>query len=120
MPVNRKRVAEQNALIEEENDDDYSDEIEDELEEDDASGELDTSGRLNNPTAWNRTLKELYGTQLILCSRLIIELLKDERYMNVNPDYQREVVWNDKRQVDLIDSFFNNYYVPPVIFKAVS
>lgn len=40
--------------------------------------------------------------------------------MNINPDYQREVVWNDKRQMDLIDSFFNNYYVPPLIFKVVS
>jgi hypothetical protein len=40
--------------------------------------------------------------------------------MNINPEYQREVVWNDKRQTDLIDSFFNNYYVPPLIFKVVS
>jgi len=40
--------------------------------------------------------------------------------MNINPDYQREVVWNNKRQMDLIDSFFNNYYVPPLIFKVLS
>jgi len=40
--------------------------------------------------------------------------------MNINPDYQRDVVWNDKRQTDLIDSFFNNYYVPPLIFKVVT
>jgi hypothetical protein len=44
----------------------------------------------------------------------------DERYMNINPDYQREVVWSDARMSHLIDSLFNNYYVPPLIFKVVS
>jgi hypothetical protein len=40
--------------------------------------------------------------------------------MNINPDYQRDVVWSEPRMVHLIDSLFNNYYVPPLIFKVVS
>ena len=46
--------------------------------------------------------------------------MKDERYMNINPDYQREVVWSEQRMIHLIDSLFNNYYVPPLIFKAIT
>ena len=48
------------------------------------------------------------------------ELVKDDRYMNINPEYQREVVWTEQRMVHLIDSLFNNYYVPPLIFKVIS
>ena len=40
--------------------------------------------------------------------------------MNINPDYQREVVWSEGRMVHLVDSLFNNYYVPPLIFKVIS
>ena len=46
--------------------------------------------------------------------------MKDERYMNINPDYQRDVVWSEQRMIHLIDSLFNNYYVPPLIFKAIT
>lgn len=38
--------------------------------------------------------------------------------LNLNPYYQREVVWNVQRQSKVINSFFTNYYVPPVILKA--
>jgi hypothetical protein len=40
--------------------------------------------------------------------------------MNINPDYQRDVVWSEQRMIHLIDSLFNNYYVPPLIFKAIT
>jgi len=50
----------------------------------------------------------------------VTELVKDERYMNINPDYQRDVVWTEQRMVHLVDSLFNNYYVPPLIFKVIS
>jgi len=39
--------------------------------------------------------------------------------MNINPEYQREVVWTEQRMIHLIDSLFNNYYVPPLIFKVI-
>lgn len=36
----------------------------------------------------------------------------------MNPYYQRAVVWPAERQSGLINSIFNNYYVPPVIFQC--
>jgi len=38
-----------------------------------------------------------------------------ECQIDVNPPYQREVVWDEKRQVGLIDSLFRNFYIPPVL-----
>jgi hypothetical protein len=40
--------------------------------------------------------------------------------MNINPDYQREVVWSEQRMTHLVNSLFNNYYVPPLIFKVIT
>jgi hypothetical protein len=40
--------------------------------------------------------------------------------MNINPDYQREVVWSEHRMTHLVNSLFNNYYVPPLIFKVIT
>ncbi|KAJ7192694.1 hypothetical protein GGX14DRAFT_701320 [Mycena pura] len=36
--------------------------------------------------------------------------------INLEPDYQREVVWPESKQIGIIDSIFRNFYVPPVIF----
>ncbi|KAI0667549.1 hypothetical protein C8Q78DRAFT_982039, partial [Trametes maxima] len=36
--------------------------------------------------------------------------------IDLQPEYQRAVVWPDAKQIGLIDSIFRNYYVPPVIF----
>ncbi|KAI9701288.1 MAG: hypothetical protein M1836_001958 [Candelina mexicana] len=38
-------------------------------------------------------------------------------YLDLDPDYQRDVVWADTRMSALIDSLIENYYVPPVIFN---
>jgi hypothetical protein len=40
--------------------------------------------------------------------------------MNLNPDYQRDVVWSESRMTHLLDSLFRNFYVPPVIFKVTT
>jgi len=40
--------------------------------------------------------------------------------MNISPDYQRDVVWTTDRMIHLVDSLFNNFYVPPLIFKVVT
>jgi Protein of unknown function DUF262 len=40
--------------------------------------------------------------------------------MNISPDYQREVVWTTDRMIHLVDSLFNNFYVPPLIFKVIT
>ena len=40
--------------------------------------------------------------------------------MNINPDYQRDVVWSESRMIHLIESLFRNFYVPPLIFKVTT
>ncbi|KAF8712139.1 hypothetical protein RHS03_01087, partial [Rhizoctonia solani] len=34
----------------------------------------------------------------------------------VDADYQRDVVWNDAKQSNLIDSVYRDYFIPPVLF----
>ncbi|KAI0660141.1 hypothetical protein C8Q70DRAFT_914298, partial [Cubamyces menziesii] len=36
----------------------------------------------------------------------------------LDPEYQRDVVWTEAKQVGLIDSLFRNFYIPPVIFAV--
>ncbi|KAF6752450.1 hypothetical protein DFP72DRAFT_1070396 [Ephemerocybe angulata] len=38
--------------------------------------------------------------------------------INLDADYQRDVVWQDTKQIGLIDSIYRNFYVPPVIFAT--
>ncbi|KAJ3520778.1 hypothetical protein NMY22_g12593 [Coprinellus aureogranulatus] len=39
-----------------------------------------------------------------------------EGLVDICPDYQRDVVWNDAKQMNLIDSIFQNYPVPNLVF----
>ncbi|KAF9076684.1 hypothetical protein BDP27DRAFT_1414534 [Rhodocollybia butyracea] len=39
--------------------------------------------------------------------------------IDVNPEYQRDVVWKMEKQMMLIDSVFTNHYMPPIIFSVV-
>ncbi|KAH8826521.1 hypothetical protein DL96DRAFT_1608203 [Flagelloscypha sp. PMI_526] len=38
--------------------------------------------------------------------------------IDLDPVYQRAVVWHETKQIGLIDSIFRNYYIPPVIFAV--
>ncbi|KAG2148976.1 hypothetical protein DEU56DRAFT_87764 [Suillus clintonianus] len=38
--------------------------------------------------------------------------------IDLDPEYQRDVVWSEAKQVGLIDSILRNFYVPPVIFVS--
>ncbi|KAG7091635.1 hypothetical protein E1B28_010656 [Marasmius oreades] len=40
--------------------------------------------------------------------------------IELNPEYQRDVVWSTQKQIGLIDSIFRNFYVPPIIFATTS
>jgi hypothetical protein len=40
--------------------------------------------------------------------------------IDLNPDYQRDVVWPESKQIGLIDSLFRNYHIPPVIFSMAA
>ncbi|KAJ7063429.1 hypothetical protein C8F01DRAFT_1132989 [Mycena amicta] len=42
----------------------------------------------------------------------------DNGDIDLEPDYQREVVWGEGKQIKIIDSIFRNFYVPPVIFAV--
>jgi len=44
-----------------------------------------------------------------------IELMDGDRpYLDLNPHYQRNVVWTRKAKIMLIDSMFGGFFVPPV------
>ncbi|OCK78145.1 hypothetical protein K432DRAFT_332601 [Lepidopterella palustris CBS 459.81] len=38
-------------------------------------------------------------------------------WLELNPEYQREVVWSADRMTGLIDSLMEDYYIPPIIFN---
>ncbi|ORY27368.1 hypothetical protein BCR39DRAFT_538518 [Naematelia encephala] len=40
--------------------------------------------------------------------------------VELNPAYQRDVVWNMSKMIGLIQSLFMNYYIPPVIFAVMT
>ncbi|KAE8845884.1 hypothetical protein PTNB73_01865 [Pyrenophora teres f. teres] len=50
--------------------------------------------------------------------RLIVEL--ENGRIDVDPEYQREVVWTAERMTGLINSLMENYYIPPIILNSQS
>ncbi|KAH9971647.1 hypothetical protein BJV74DRAFT_865669 [Russula compacta] len=40
--------------------------------------------------------------------------------IDLDPEYQRAVVWSSTKQMAIIDSLFHNYYIPPVVFAIVN
>ncbi|KIJ67915.1 hypothetical protein HYDPIDRAFT_107452 [Hydnomerulius pinastri MD-312] len=83
------------------------DQLEDDYESD---GEVDPNvfridGALTPPSAMSYSAKELHS-------------FIHEGYIDLNPSYQRDVVWPESKQIGLIDSIFRNFYVPPVIFAV--
>ncbi|KAK1222739.1 hypothetical protein PQX77_014412 [Marasmius sp. AFHP31] len=42
----------------------------------------------------------------------------EKGYIDINPDYQRDIVWKQDRQEGLIESLFKNCYVPPILFST--
>lgn len=41
----------------------------------------------------------------------------DSNLLDLNPEYQRDVVWKPIAMSCLIDSIIEEYYIPPIIFK---
>ncbi|KAI9721301.1 MAG: hypothetical protein M1812_002463 [Candelaria pacifica] len=83
-------------------------------EEDDEVDDYDDDGCLTFIP--KQSLSDSQTTSRTLES--IMKLISDPRYLDLNPDYQRGVVWANERMSALIDSFVENYYVPPVIFNV--
>lgn len=67
--------------------------------------EYKISGVLRAPRTTSYTAKSLYD-QII------------ENAIDLDPEYQRDVVWPESKQSGLIDSMLRNYYMPPVIFAV--
>ncbi|KAF8129057.1 hypothetical protein EV363DRAFT_1169699 [Boletus edulis] len=40
--------------------------------------------------------------------------------IDLDPDYQRDIVWQEEKQSGLIDSLLRNYYIPPIIFAVTA
>ncbi|KAH9917716.1 uncharacterized protein B0H18DRAFT_1033507 [Fomitopsis serialis] len=40
--------------------------------------------------------------------------------IDLEPEYQRDIVWPESKQSGLIDSILRNYYIPPVIFAVTA
>ncbi|KAF1834561.1 hypothetical protein BDW02DRAFT_568946 [Decorospora gaudefroyi] len=51
--------------------------------------------------------------------RSLADLIKDleNGAIDVNPEYQREVVWTTERMTGLVNSLMENYYIPPIILN---
>ncbi|KAG2113577.1 uncharacterized protein F5147DRAFT_571425 [Suillus discolor] len=69
--------------------------------------EYKISGVLRAPRTTSYTAKSLYD-QII------------ENAIDLDPEYQRDVVWPEPKQSGLIDSMLRNYYMPPIIFGKES
>ncbi|KAF8205051.1 hypothetical protein BJ912DRAFT_20715 [Pholiota molesta] len=95
--MNQTDVDKTDLEIDELQDDDYED------EEDQSSEIYDTA--LNPNTARMLTTHELH-------------LMIHNGAIDLNPVYQRDVVWTEAKQVGLIDSLFRNFFIPPVIFAV--
>ena len=54
--------------------------------------------------------------EITMTFKTILELNK-ENQLNLNPDYQRGIVWNNSKQSSLIESIIQGYYYPPIIFN---
>ncbi|KAF2499427.1 hypothetical protein BU16DRAFT_578999 [Lophium mytilinum] len=90
------------------NEDDYFDDDDSDAEAaSDGSGNevFEPAERLKDPGVERRPIRQIIA-------------LVDGPYLDLEPDYQRGVVWSEERMVKLIDSLMENYYVPPVIFNC--
>ncbi|KAI0712931.1 hypothetical protein C8T65DRAFT_774412 [Cerioporus squamosus] len=86
--------------------DEEYDQLYDEEEEDYNPDEFDLGPCLSVPAARLYTTKQLHT-------------LIHEGVIDLNPAYQREVVWPEAKQMKLLDSIWRNYYVPPIVFAVI-
>ncbi|KAJ8698390.1 hypothetical protein PTI98_005104 [Pleurotus ostreatus] len=78
----------------------------DESEDDDDESSSVLGSDLLNPPKWIKyTTKHLYD--------MIIQ-----GDIDLDPPYQRALVWSTPKQIKLIDSLFRNFYIPPVVFAV--
>jgi len=64
-----------------------------------------------------QTKRKLTPSQPILLTVQQVIALLNGPYLDINPDYQRDVVWSENQMSGLINSLLENYYVPPILFN---
>ncbi|KIM44233.1 hypothetical protein M413DRAFT_377417 [Hebeloma cylindrosporum] len=42
----------------------------------------------------------------------------DQGLVDLDAEYQRGIVWNELKQMSLIDSLVHNFYIPPIVFAV--
>ncbi|KAG7439442.1 uncharacterized protein BT62DRAFT_1081595 [Guyanagaster necrorhizus] len=67
--------------------------------------EYKLSNALKVPRATTYTAQALYE-----------QILSND--INLDPEYQRDVVWTQQKQTGLVDSVLRNFYIPPIIFAV--
>ncbi|KIK51281.1 hypothetical protein GYMLUDRAFT_252190 [Collybiopsis luxurians FD-317 M1] len=83
------------------------------LNSEDFAGQGSTSsGEFEMPKALKRPRDVSYS------ARSLYDDMK-RGLIDVNPEYQRDVVWTRDKQMKLIDSVFTNHYMPPIIFAVI-
>ncbi|KAI9768927.1 MAG: hypothetical protein M1840_004523 [Geoglossum simile] len=83
----------------------YGDDSDEEEDEDEEEGEFDVAEQLPPAITAHRKVEYL------------LDLL-DHDLIDLEPSYQREVVWTPDRQTGLINSMNENFYIPPLIFNV--
>ncbi|KAA8900017.1 hypothetical protein FN846DRAFT_799429 [Sphaerosporella brunnea] len=85
--------------------------LDEEVDSDDDSGDEESSTfeapEMLGAMHWHRR-----------CVGDLIEMMKTP-WLDLNPDYQRDVVWAPDRMTKLVNSLICKFYVPPVIFNVV-
>ncbi|KAF8621566.1 hypothetical protein AX15_007593 [Amanita polypyramis BW_CC] len=61
---------------------------------------------------------QLQPAQANILSTRQLHTLIHEGSIDLNPPYQRDVVWPTSKQIKLIDSIYRNFYIPPVVFAV--
>lgn len=115
--------------VEDEDPDDFEN-FEDEDGNESGSDEFATHQRMPPQHPATRTCFQLMGNcSLSLtihhswltcpCIELLIEKPGEKPYLDLNPHYQRNVVWTRKAKQMLIDSMFEGFFIPPVRLNIV-
>ncbi|WWC85679.1 uncharacterized protein L201_000545 [Kwoniella dendrophila CBS 6074] len=97
-------------------DDSDLDDFFDELEDDEQDRKPKKKGP---PESIDEILKGRIGKpyNVNLSTKTLHDMIHTGR-VELEPDYQRDVVWTELKMIGLIQSLFMNFYVPPLIFAV--
>jgi len=101
---------------------DAQDEEDDDMDEDEDEEDAFLQQRMPEQHPAIRTTIQLMGMHrwweifiFSVFAHIHLELMDGDRpYLDLNPHYQRNVVWTRKAKIMLIDSMFGGFFVPPV------